>query len=119
MNLGAGVGWAVLICILVVGVVFQYQRYVVDRDFLLWVSAPCDAKVSSCFVAPCDADLACDSAPYAKVALRADEAPTCLEEHNCATFACRGNETCTITYCSPGELEAGETCVGRDVSATD
>lgn len=94
---------------------YRYQQYVVDKNYLLEVNAPCDVTTHSCFTSDCSPqdDLSCPPGPYEKVEIRKAVAPACLEEHTCTSFACPAGGTCAITYCSSDSLEDGEHCSGN------
>lgn len=93
---------------------FRYHQYVIERNFVLAVNAPCNPETESCFAWACDPeeDEECDLTPYKKVEIIANEAPQCLEEHACEEFSCDPeSETCSVTYCEDETIEEWEMCV--------
>jgi len=101
-----------LLSAILVVIAYRYEQYVVQRNFLIDVQAPCDPASKSCFVSDCSPtdDPACDTSPYDKVEILDSEAPACLEEHTCVAFSCEGYSNCSIDYCSEDTLEDGEAC---------
>lgn len=101
---------AALIIVSVVG--YRYQQYVFERNFTLQVNGPCDPATNTCFISDCspEVDPACDTTPYEKILVTANEAPACLEEHTCTDFSCEGKTGCEIAYCDADSVEGGEQC---------
>lgn len=100
--------------IAILGIVwYRYDQYVVQRNFITYAAVPCSEEEGTCFVMDCspEEDEECDLSPYKKIEVLASEAPKCIEEHTCESFACAsGSETCTETFCSDETLEDGEAC---------
>jgi len=105
---------------------YRYDQYLVARNFVLTVDAPCDPSTQTCFISDCSptTDLSCDTTTYEKVVMNDAYAPKCLEEHSCDNFTCpAADKTCAITFCSKDALADGETCksttdVGTTTEAT-
>ena len=90
---------------------YRFDQYVLAKNYVVSSQAPCDPTQGQCFIEQCpiDEDL-CDSEPYVKVEVLANQAPACLEEHSCTAFSCDGMASCAIEYCTPDTLEDGEAC---------
>lgn len=101
-----------VIAALLVVVAYRYDEYVLQRDFTLVVTAPCDTSAHSCFISDCSPadNPGCVVGPYEKVKILAREAPRCLEEHSCSSFSCTAYATCSATFCTSNVLEDGESC---------
>lgn len=98
---------------------YRYFDYVIAEKFLLAVNAPCDPASERCFVYDCspEDDPECDGTPYKKVEIRAHDAPACLLEHACESFACSGREeSCSVSYCEAETMEEWEICIGPEAS---
>lgn len=91
---------------------YRYQQYVIERNFVIHVNAPCDGRQAKCFVSDCspEDDLSCPAGPYKKVDVLSSIAPACLQEHTCEQFVCAGLAGCEETFCSEDIVDAGETC---------
>src|ERR1035437_1576702 len=90
---------------------YRYKEYVRDKNFTLEVNTVCDINNEKCFVSDCSADDSeCDTTPYKKVEILANQAPKCLEEHNCSSFSCESRKKCSVTYCNVNSIENGEKC---------
>ncbi len=101
-----------LVIVLVAGM--RYYDYVVKKNFLFDVAVECDPSSETCFVWDCDVnDPECDSTPYKKVEILAQNSPKCLEEHSCENFSCDGLEECSVTTCSDETLDEGEVCTEK------
>ncbi len=99
--------------LLLVTSAWKYKVYVLDRDFLITDTIPCDPRTKSCFVHECINSDECASEPYQKITIQANELPVCdkFRENECPIPTCKlGSTTCSISYCSENTLEAGETC---------
>jgi len=100
--------------IIIFGIVwYRYDQYVLKRNFITYAAVPCSEEEGTCFVMDCspEEDEECDQTPYKKIELLSSEAPKCVEEHVCESFACPADSTtCTETYCSDDTLEEGEVC---------
>jgi hypothetical protein len=102
----------ILVLAIVGIVVYRYDQYVLNRQYLVDAAAPCDPALNSCFVADCspDEDPSCDTTPYEKVELPGALAPGCLLENSCEAFTCTADNDCVITYCAAEDTEDGEIC---------
>lgn len=101
-----------LIFFLIIIVLFRYEKYVIQGDFLITSTAPC-SNSESCFVMDCAAadNPECEARPYKKIVISASIAPQCVFEHTCQNFVCSVNDSrCKIEYCSQEKLIGGEKC---------
>lgn len=100
-------------------VIWQYNRFVVKQDFLIYDQVSCDPKVDSCFVYVCEeGDEECDPTPFAKLEKSARFVPVCSPAGGniCPELSCAPGELdCTITTCNEETLENGELCVTKEV----
>jgi hypothetical protein len=110
-----------LFAVLILTVVgFRYNEYVIHRNFVMDVNAPCDPSTEACFTSSCSPaeDLGCPVGPYKKIEINNADAPRCLENHQCTHFACDGIASCTTTYCSSDVLADGESCTEKPQAET-
>lgn len=98
---------AVLILLVVFSLFLGFKKYVLDKDYFIYLNASCTGEYS-CFEQEEVED------PYIKVYRKAYEIQSCIDTQDCDPFVCREDEdTCTIIPCSEEELEDGETCVNQ------
>ncbi|KND48968.1 MAG: hypothetical protein AB200_00880 [Parcubacteria bacterium C7867-005] len=101
----------VVVILFVVGV--QFNRMIIEKDYLLYSHTECDPTAESCFVQDCEeSEDGCDLTPYKKIEKLAKNAPDCdLSKPECINLSCAVDEdSCTVTSCSEDVLEEGETC---------
>jgi hypothetical protein len=98
---------------------FQYKKIVIDQDFTVNGSLPCDTVNERCFTKSCPETqrmINCDNAPYKKISITATFAPKCLFEEKCgSSFECSQytKQSCVITYCSKQSIEGSEKCTEK------
>ena len=98
-------------------ILYRYEQYVVEKNFMVFSHIPCDTATQSCFQVDCDSaeDSTCDAFAYKKITLPAREASACIYEHTCDDFRCDSTSArCSITLCSEGVLESGERCTAQN-----
>ncbi len=102
----------VLLALSIVGI-NRYRNYIFDRNFFIAVNVPCDVDIESCFDGSSDSSF--DDHPYKKILIKANQAPTCLQEHSCEFFSCVGLNNCEEVQCSERDIVEEEFCyAGRD-----
>lgn len=91
---------------------YRYEEYLLRQNFLVNAFVPCNPSLGTCFISDCspEDDPSCDTEPYMKATLPANEAPLCVLNHTCNSFSCDGLASCEITTCDDSSIEDGETC---------
>lgn len=83
---------------------YRYEEYIIRKNYIIQVNTACDKTSEFCFTED-------DSIFYKKVTIRAKDAPSCLQEHNCSNFSCDSLiSDCRIEYCSNNTKAESETC---------
>jgi hypothetical protein len=79
-----------------------FKKYVVDKDFFVYMHAPCTEIGQSCFVL--------DDERYIKVYRKAYKVEEC-SKGACDPFVCQESESdCQAIICSEDQLKDGEVC---------
>lgn len=95
-----------------VALFLNFKKYVVDKDYILYMNAPCDIE-GKCFIVK-DAidDEVFNDEPYLKMYRNHAKVEHCLETGSCDVFVCEeGEEGCEQIYCSEEMIEEGEECI--------
>jgi hypothetical protein len=102
-------------------IIFRYYDYVIQRNFVMDVNAPCDTSTEQCFAVDCSPAEKpdCPDGPYKKIKIKNADAPRCLENHQCKFFSCGDIVSCTTTYCSSNSLTEGESCFQKPTTTID
>jgi len=91
-----------------------YERYFIDRDYLVFAEAPCNPLEEVCFVYHCDVETEeCSGIPeedisyYKKVQKQAKSLPLCDPgEGSCIIDHCDERDiSCFVTFCDPANPE--------------
>lgn len=100
----------VVVCI-VVATFLSVYNYLIRKDFILYIKAPCNPSVSSCFVHDCeDGDVRCDTASggivYYKIVLKKERNIIPCSSEDCTELKCEsGEDSCEEIFCSEEALQ--------------
>lgn len=91
---------------------WNFEEFVIKKDFIVFAHTKCDPVVESCFVMSChEGDPDCNQDPYKKISKHASNIATCSTPGDCPPIECAPGEVdCTATLCSSEALEEGEVC---------
>ena len=96
-------------------VVWSTNKYLIQRDFLLFAKVSCDPSHEMCFVQDCDTeeDIRCPYTGdyfYKFIYKSASDAPKCIsnDKNLCQELICIEGEDCEVIYCSEENLELYE-----------
>ncbi len=108
---------ALIVVVVLATILLRVEQYEVEREYVVYSTAPCDQSEQSCFVWDCDIeDPECDATGYLKVEVTANQAPECLVEGSCEDFAwCTEDVECYLSQCSHDTIEEGEICATPDM----
>lgn len=122
--------WIIVAVVFCGSIGFSYWRFVVARDFLIFVHEDCDPYQEACFVERCDPDAIVENdenwvctgvededASYYKIRQRkAANIATCDNTDDaCDPFACKEDEEkCGIVYCLPYTATDEDECTDPD-----
>lgn len=107
---------ALIVVVVLATILLRFEQYEVEREYVVYSTAPCDQSEQSCFVWDCDIeDPDCDPTPYLKIEAPAHSLPECLTEASCEDFVCDESQNCSISQCSHDTLEEGEICATPDM----
>lgn len=103
----------ILLSCICVAISTQYNRYFVNKDYVIVHVIPCTAEAGACFQYVCEGDEECDDEPYLKAAVRAHDLPGCTsQDKDCASVEFTPE---TISYttiaCSDEHRESWEICL--------
>jgi len=110
---GRGAQLLVVIVVLSILIVsaLSFYRYLIKKDYMLFIKEPCDPKIETCFIHECDiGDVRCNSAKEGKIFYKiihknALNMPAC-PDGLCPQVDCKSDEKdCEIIFCSPDILE--------------
>ncbi len=88
------------------------KRYLIDREFQVYMHIPCSEEGRCFLVQDAIDDEIFNDEPYLKMYRNNKEVEFCIESGICDVFTCKdGEEDCEITECSEETLEDGEICV--------
>ena len=96
-----------------ISVGITYYRYVIKKDYIIFVHVECNPEVDSCFYYECEeGDSECEIEYYKKIEKKAFNIELCdSESPDCKPLFCaEGEKDCTITNCSVDNVEEGEKC---------
>ena len=99
---------------LLIVVFFSFQKFLINKDFSLFIKLPCNSSVSNCFVHSCeDWDSRCSESDdgkfvYKILIKKQKNIKECFGE-NCKQLTCENGEVdCKEFYCSSENLELFE-----------
>lgn len=94
-----------LIAVVLVSLSFGFHKYIIQKDFFVYLYAPCDPAAQSCFEF--------EGEQYLKMYQKAYVIEQCMDG-SCDMYACEdGQNTCLVVECSEDELEEGEVCINN------
>lgn len=99
---------SVLICSILAVIIFSLVKYVILKDYKLFIMAPCDPSISECFVRECEGDIRCSDQlemNYKIIIRKASDLLSCEKDIDCSPFSCNSSQDCEIYYCSEHTLE--------------
>lgn len=94
----------------VISIGVSFYKYVILKDYQIFVEIPCDPALDNCFVRTEEDGTITN---YRTLSRTASNIPLCDPNTNetCQALTCKPNEPkCEITSCSEEELPEGETC---------
>jgi hypothetical protein len=92
----------ILILIILILLSYNFKKYVIEKDFLVYLQAPCTEDESKCFEL--------DGEKYIKVYQKAYYIESCASGE-CDPYQCLETEDCEIIFCSEETIEEDESCV--------
>ena len=118
--------WVVVLLTFIGSIGFSYWRFVVKRDFVVFMHTECDPFVERCFVERCDPaaegedEWPCvgnedEDVSFFKIQKRnASFIPLCSsDDETCDPFECtKGEKDCSVLYCDEDDenFEDGQEC---------
>lgn len=94
---------------------FAYEKYILNKDYLISAEIPCDQLRETCFVYHCDPETEqCsgiseeDTSYYKKIEKLASTYPSCdTNKENCLVSDCGvGDSDCVMTPCDVNDAES-------------
>lgn len=107
----------VLVSIFILGTLwYAFNRFYIERDYLISQEVSCDPGIENCFVWQCDpttetcSEKEEDNIAYYKIIeKRAFNIPECTAEEQCEELHCEANEIdCVVTLCTNDGSGGGE-----------
>jgi len=95
---------------IVASVGVSFYKYVITKNYQIFVEIPCDPAVDNCFVRTEEDDTISN---YKILSRQASNIPLCVPENNpnCRAMLCEQDEpNCEFTTCSAEDLPEGESC---------
>lgn len=99
-----------VLVLILISLAFKYNKYILEKDYFVYLYASCDTQVQNCFQYEDEEDY------YTKMYQKAYIVERCMDG-TCDMYACSQQEQdqnqCLIVECSEDTLEEGELCVNN------